>query len=38
MMIGSLTFTKKANSRLSCRITVTPELDGLVLRLPNPDL
>jgi 2Fe-2S ferredoxin len=38
MMIGSLTFTKKDNSRLSCRITVTPELDGMVLRLPNPDL
>ncbi len=38
MMIGSLTFTKKANSRLSCRITVSPELNGMVLRLPNPDL
>jgi len=38
MMIGSLTFTKKDNSRLSCRITVNPDLDGLVLRLPNPDL
>jgi 2Fe-2S ferredoxin len=38
MMLGSLTFTKKDNSRLSCRITVSPELDGLVLRLPNPDL
>jgi len=38
MMLGSLTFTKKDNSRLSCRITVSPALDGLVLRLPNPDL
>lgn len=38
MMIGSLTFTKKDNSRLSCRIIVKPELDGMVLRLPNPDL
>ena len=24
-----------ANSRLSCRITVTPELDGMVVRLPQ---
>ncbi|MDB5618015.1 2Fe-2S iron-sulfur cluster-binding protein [Tardiphaga sp.] len=23
------------NSRLSCQITITPELDGLVLRLPE---
>jgi 2Fe-2S ferredoxin len=38
MMVGSLALTKKANSRLSCRITVTPELDGMILRLPNPDL
>jgi hypothetical protein len=25
----------QANSRLSCQIEVTPELDGLVLRLPE---
>lgn len=24
-----------ANSRLSCRITITPELDGMVVRLPQ---
>jgi 2Fe-2S ferredoxin len=26
---------RKANSRLSCQIKITPELDGLVLRLPE---
>jgi len=26
---------RQANSRLSCQIKVTPELDGLVLRLPE---
>jgi 2Fe-2S ferredoxin len=26
---------RQANSRLSCQITITPELDGLVLRLPE---
>jgi 2Fe-2S ferredoxin len=26
---------KKANSRLSCQITVSDELDGLVVRLPE---
>jgi 2Fe-2S ferredoxin len=26
---------RKANSRLSCQIKITPELDGLVLRLPD---
>ena len=25
----------QASSRLSCQITVTPELDGLVVRLPE---
>jgi 2Fe-2S ferredoxin len=38
MMIDSLEMTKKPNSRLTCMILVTPELDGLVLHLPNPDL
>ena len=28
----------KENSRLSCQIRVTPELDGLVLRVPPSDL
>jgi 2Fe-2S ferredoxin len=26
---------RRANSRLSCQIKITPELDGLVLRLPE---
>jgi 2Fe-2S ferredoxin len=26
---------RQANSRLSCQIKITPELDGLVLRLPG---
>jgi 2Fe-2S ferredoxin len=26
---------RQTNSRLSCQITITPELDGLVLRLPE---
>ena len=26
---------RKANSRLSCQIKITPELDGLVLQLPD---
>ena len=38
MMIDSLELKKKPNSRLTCMILVTPELDGLVLRLNNPDL
>ncbi len=28
----------QANSRLSCQIEVTPELDGLVLRLPESQI
>jgi 2Fe-2S ferredoxin len=31
-------FTKQDNSRLTCMILVTQELDGLTLRLPNPNL
>lgn len=26
---------RRPNSRLSCQITITPDLDGLVLRLPE---
>ena len=26
---------RRANSRLSCQIKMTPELDGLVLELPD---
>jgi ferredoxin, 2Fe-2S len=26
----------QSNSRLTCQITVTPELDGLIVRLPKP--
>ena len=28
----------KSNSRLTCQIEVTPELDGLILRLPESQL
>ncbi len=38
MMIDSLAMTKQENSRLTCMILVTQEIDGLVLRLPNPNL
>jgi 2Fe-2S ferredoxin len=38
MMIDSLELKKKPNSRLTCMILVTPELDGLVVHLNNPDL
>jgi len=37
MMLDSL-FTKQDNSRLTCMIVVSPELDGLVLHMPNPNL
>ncbi|ACB94191.1 2Fe-2S iron-sulfur cluster-binding protein [Beijerinckia indica] len=37
MMIDSL-MTKQDNSRLTCMILVAPELDGLILHLPNPNL
>jgi len=38
MMIDSLAMTKQDNSRLTCMILVAPEFDGLILRLPNPNL
>jgi 2Fe-2S ferredoxin len=38
MMIDSLELVKKDNSRLTCMILVTPELDGMVMRLLNPDI
>lgn len=38
MMIDSLAMTKQDNSRLTCMILVAPEFDGMVLRLPNPNL
>ncbi|MDO9707507.1 2Fe-2S iron-sulfur cluster-binding protein [Paracraurococcus lichenis] len=31
----SFAATAQPNSRLSCQITMTPELDGLVVRLPE---
>jgi 2Fe-2S ferredoxin len=37
MMIDSLELTKQPNSRLTCMILVTPEIDGLVVRLMKPD-
>lgn len=33
-MLGSTAAERKANSRLSCQIRVTAELDGLVVNLP----
>ncbi|MHB8887055.1 MAG: 2Fe-2S iron-sulfur cluster-binding protein [Methylovirgula sp.] len=38
MMIDSLELTKRDNSRLTCMILVTPEMDGMVLRLLDPNL
>ena len=32
------TLHTRENSRLSCQITVTPQLDGLVLRLPQSQI
>lgn len=34
-MFDSATSEVKPNSRLSCQIEITPELDGLVVRLPE---
>jgi ferredoxin, 2Fe-2S len=34
-MLESTASERKASSRLSCQITVTAELDGLVVRLPE---
>ena len=28
---------RQANSRLSCQIVASPELDGLILRVPEPE-
>jgi 2Fe-2S ferredoxin len=37
-MIDRLSLVKRADSRLTCMLHVAPELDGLVLRLAEPDL
>ena len=34
-LLDSTASERKANSRLSCQITVTPELDGLIVCLPD---
>jgi 2Fe-2S ferredoxin len=34
-MLDGVACERRANSRLSCQIRVTPELDGLVLQLPD---
>jgi 2Fe-2S ferredoxin len=34
-LLDSTASERKANSRLSCQITVTPELDGLIVSLPD---
>ncbi len=36
-MIDRLALVKRAESRLTCMIAATPELDGLVLRLVDPE-
>jgi 2Fe-2S ferredoxin len=38
MMIDSLELVKRDNSRLTCMILVAPEMDGMVLRLLDPNL
>lgn len=34
-MLGCTASERKANSRLSCQIKMTPELDGIVVHLPE---
>lgn len=34
-LLDSTASERKANSRLSCQLTVTPELDGLIVVLPE---
>lgn len=34
-MLEAAAAERKPNSRLSCQITLTPELDGLIVRLPE---
>ncbi len=34
-MLGSTFAERKSNSRLSCQIKVTPELDGLIVHTPE---
>jgi 2Fe-2S ferredoxin len=35
VLLDDVAAERRPNSRLSCQITVTPELDGLVVRLPD---
>ena len=34
-LLDGVAAERRPNSRLSCQIKVTPELNGLVVRLPN---
>jgi 2Fe-2S ferredoxin len=34
-LLGGVAAERHKNSRLSCQIRVTPELDGLIVRLPD---
>jgi 2Fe-2S ferredoxin len=34
-MLAGTAAAREANSRLGCQITLTPELDGLVVRMPE---
>jgi len=37
-LLDGVAAERSANSRLSCRIRISPELDGLVLRLPEKQI
>ncbi|MDO8299144.1 2Fe-2S iron-sulfur cluster-binding protein [Lacisediminimonas sp.] len=37
-MLGSVAAERRSSSRLSCQVTVTPELDGLVVHLPSTQI
>jgi 2Fe-2S ferredoxin len=37
-MLDSVAAERRSSSRLSCQVTVTPELDGLVVHLPSTQL
>lgn len=34
-MLGFVSAPRRANSRLACQLTMTPALDGIVLRVPE---
>ncbi len=36
-MLLDLAANRQANSRLSCQIKITPEIDGIVFQVPEPE-